>query len=280
MQNKPLVSILIASFNKERLVKRCIDSCLNQTYKNLEITFVDNDSSDNSYEIAKNYKKIKVYKRKRNKYSNYEFNSFNQIDTYIFACQKSKGKILCFLDSDDFYKKNKIQESVDFFLKNKNNILFDKPIIYFNKNNNYKSKEYDYNYKRKYLWPKFPPQSCISIRKVFFKKMLNELAKKKFGMLTLDFRLAILSKNIYNDFFISNKYLTYYYQDYYGETYSNFKKFNFNWWKRRLEAHHYLKYISLRYKKELVQGFDFYFTRLVVLFLNLLCQKFNKNNKF
>ena len=38
---KPLVSILIASYNKEKFVKRCIKSCLNQSYKNIDIIFVD-----------------------------------------------------------------------------------------------------------------------------------------------------------------------------------------------------------------------------------------------
>ena len=39
MQKKPLVSILIASYNKERYVKRCINSCKIQTYDNIEIIF-------------------------------------------------------------------------------------------------------------------------------------------------------------------------------------------------------------------------------------------------
>ena len=105
MQKKPLVSILIASFNKERLVSRCIQSCLKQTYKNIEIIFVDNESSDNSYKIAKKFNKIRVFQNNRKKFSKQKFNSFNQIDTYFFAYKKSKGKILCFLDSDDFFKK-------------------------------------------------------------------------------------------------------------------------------------------------------------------------------
>ena len=54
MQKKPLVSILIASYNKERYVKRCINSCKIQTYDNIEIIFYDDGSEDNSYQIAKN----------------------------------------------------------------------------------------------------------------------------------------------------------------------------------------------------------------------------------
>ena len=58
MSKKPLVSILIASYNKEKFVSRCIESCLFQSYKNIEIIFFDDGSTDNSYQIAKRYKKI------------------------------------------------------------------------------------------------------------------------------------------------------------------------------------------------------------------------------
>ena len=53
MQKKPLVSILIASYNKEKYVNRCINSCLLQNYKNIEVIFYDDGSKDNSYNLAK-----------------------------------------------------------------------------------------------------------------------------------------------------------------------------------------------------------------------------------
>ena len=56
MQKKPLVSILIASYNKEKYVKRCINSCLSQSYNNIEVIFFDDGSKDDSYKIAKKLK--------------------------------------------------------------------------------------------------------------------------------------------------------------------------------------------------------------------------------
>ena len=131
MQKKPLVSILIASYNKEKHVTRCINSCLSQTYKNIEIIFVDDGSTDNSYEKAKKYKKIKAIKNYTKKKKN-QFNTFFQINSYLQAFKKSKGKIVTFLDADDFFKKNKIEQVVNYFKqKKKSNILFDRPIIFF-----------------------------------------------------------------------------------------------------------------------------------------------------
>ena len=125
---KPLVSILIASYNKEKYVKRCIESCLNQTYSNIEIIFVDDGSSDNSYETAQKFQKVKAYKKKRKKF-NSKFNTYFQIDTYLYAFKKSKGKILTCLDADDFFKKNKINNIV----KNRvGSIVLAKKIIKFN----------------------------------------------------------------------------------------------------------------------------------------------------
>ena len=158
------------------------------------------------YSEIKENNKNKIIKKIQTENLNFKFNSFNQLDTYIYAYKKSKGKILCFLDSDDFYKKNKVEEIVDFFSNNKNkNIVFDKPVIFYNHNKNYNSNEYNNKKNRNSLWPKFPPQSCISIKKIFFKKMIKEISQKKFELLALDFKIAILSKCIFNDFNIINK---------------------------------------------------------------------------
>ena len=55
MSKKPLVSILIASFNKDKYTKRCITSCLKQSCKNVEIIFYDDGSTNNSLKITKKF---------------------------------------------------------------------------------------------------------------------------------------------------------------------------------------------------------------------------------
>tara|TARA_Y100000741_G_scaffold27899_1_gene20080 strand:+ start:910 stop:1716 length:807 start_codon:yes stop_codon:yes gene_type:complete len=264
MQKKPLVSILIASYNKEKYVTRCINSCLSQTYNNIEIIFVDDGSTDSSYEKAKKYKKIKTIKNYTKKKKN-QFNTFFQINSYLQAFNKSKGKIITFLDADDFFKKNKIKQVVNYFEQNKkSNILFDRPIIFFSKNKFFYNNDYN-NESRKSLWPKFPPQSCISIRRSFFIKNLKEIKNKNFPLLTLDFRLATISKVIFKDFKIIKKHLTFYFQDEKGESQSKFKKFSKNWWLRRREAHEYMVYL---FKKNKIQykNFDYTLTKIINFF--------------
>ena len=67
---KPLVSILIPLYNREKFVGKAIESAVNQTYKNIEIIVVDNKSTDNTYEILKEFAKlhpnVKVYQNEEN----------------------------------------------------------------------------------------------------------------------------------------------------------------------------------------------------------------------
>ena len=56
-KNNPLVSVIIPIFNTSKYLPTCLDSVIGQTYQNLEIILVDDGSTDNSYQIAKEYSK-------------------------------------------------------------------------------------------------------------------------------------------------------------------------------------------------------------------------------
>ena len=56
------ISIIIPNYNKEKYLLRCLESCINQTYKNFEIIFIDNESSDNSLDLARSFRDSKGYK--------------------------------------------------------------------------------------------------------------------------------------------------------------------------------------------------------------------------
>ena len=109
-----LVSVLVINYNKEIYISRCLNSLVKQEYKNFEVIFSDDKSSDNSVLVAKNYKKklkLKIIKGiKRTKYG-----SYNQMNSILRAFKKSSGRIILFLDSDDFFHKKKILNIVKNF---------------------------------------------------------------------------------------------------------------------------------------------------------------------
>ena len=89
-------------------------------------------------------------------------------------------------------------------------------------------------------------------------------------MLTLDFRLAVISSSVLNDFRLINKNLTFYFQDKKGESYSKFSKFNKNWWLRRKQAHDFVKKINKRKSISLQTKTDYIFTNLMKKIYNFI----------
>ena len=132
---KPLVSILINNYNKEKYCLRAIKSILNQNYRNIEIIFFDDFSSDNLLKnieniYRKNPKKIKIIKNKLRS----KIYSYNQLNGIYVSLKKCKGEIICILDSDDFFKKNKVKEIVNYFKEySEDDIVCDFPIYFYNK---------------------------------------------------------------------------------------------------------------------------------------------------
>ena len=101
----PLVSVIVPNYNKEIHITSCIKSVINQSYKNFEIIFIDNFSTDHSIEIIKgiNDKRINII----------QFNNKGVIaSSRNIGIKNSKGEFLAFLDSDDYWHENKLLESI------------------------------------------------------------------------------------------------------------------------------------------------------------------------
>ena len=89
------LSIIVPVYNVEKYVKRCVDSILNQNYKNIELILVDDGSTDNSGIICDSYKndlRVKVFHQK-----NQGVSSARNLGIEI-----SNGNYLLFLDADDW----------------------------------------------------------------------------------------------------------------------------------------------------------------------------------
>ena len=67
LNNKNMkASVLIINYNNKKYIQRCINSIMCQTYKNFEIIFFDDNSSDSSLEELKKFRNIKVIHNKKN----------------------------------------------------------------------------------------------------------------------------------------------------------------------------------------------------------------------
>lgn len=99
------ISIIMASYNYSNFLPEAIESVINQTYKNWELIAVDDASSDNSVEIIQNYAKneprIKLFTHDTNK------GLASAIQTGV---ENSTGKWIAFLESDDIWKADSLEE--------------------------------------------------------------------------------------------------------------------------------------------------------------------------
>ncbi len=98
------VSILMNGYNSEKYLKEAIDSIYNQTFKNWEIIFIDNCSTDTTKEIVLSYdKRIKYFKT----YKNIPLGEARN-----FGLKECKGEYLAFLDTDDIWLKDKLKKQI------------------------------------------------------------------------------------------------------------------------------------------------------------------------
>ncbi len=116
-----LVSIIIPVYNTDKYLGECLDSVINQTYKNLQVICVDNASTDNSLSILKKYSamdtRIQIIINENNEGPAFSRN---------VGFTKAEGKYTYFLDSDDYIKQDAI-ERLCYYAEN-NNV----EAIYFN----------------------------------------------------------------------------------------------------------------------------------------------------
>ncbi len=116
----PLISIIICTYNGENLIRNCLDSVLNQKFKNFEMICVDGMSRDKTQEIIKNYsKKDKRIKLIINKKQFPEGKGFGKWLGY----NKSKGKIVGMIDQDNILQRNDLFESVKKIFEGKKKII-------------------------------------------------------------------------------------------------------------------------------------------------------------
>ena len=175
MNNKPKVSIIMNCFNGEKFLKESLKCVFEQTYINWELIFWDNLSSDKSKNILKSFQDERIKYFCSNQFlSLYEARNN--------AIEKSTGKYVLFLDTDDTWTNDKIEKQINFLQNNP-----DYKIVY----SNYFLKD-ELNNKITVRTNNLLPYGFIT------KKLLNDY---KLGILTV-----CLDRSLFKKFNFNNKY--------------------------------------------------------------------------
>ena len=110
MKRKILVSVIIPTRNRSKLLKRSIDSVLSQSYKNIEVIVVDDASKDETFNFLKSIKdkRLKFIQLKKQK---------GQAIARNIGIKQASGELIAFNDDDDIWRKGKLESQVKVFAR-------------------------------------------------------------------------------------------------------------------------------------------------------------------
>ena len=129
----PVISVVIPVYNKEKFIENTIYSVLNQTLSDFELIIVDDSSTDQSLSIIDsiNDKRIKTYSIKNSGVSK----------SRNYGVEKSSSNLIAFLDADDLWKNNHLEQLYKLYLENPNCGMY---AMSYMKNINFKSYKKSY----------------------------------------------------------------------------------------------------------------------------------------
>ncbi|TXI33635.1 MAG: glycosyltransferase [Niabella sp.] len=118
-----MVSVFTVNWNGKKWLKKYLQSVQKQTYKNIEIIIVDNNSSDGSVEyIEKYFPKVKIIKNKKN---------FGLAKATQIGVNSSSGEFVLFINNDTWFDKNLIENFVRYYKENEFTVLSAEEKRYF-----------------------------------------------------------------------------------------------------------------------------------------------------
>lgn len=111
--DKPLISIILPVHNSSEHLRECVRSLLSQSYKNIEILAIDDDSKDGSYKILREFtRKDKRFKVKRN------VKRYGIGITLNRLIKKAKGDFIAFMDAEDVSTKDRLKKQLLYLKSN------------------------------------------------------------------------------------------------------------------------------------------------------------------
>lgn len=202
---KKLLSVIVAAYNVEDYITKCIDSLISQTYKEVEILIVNDGSTDNTLNLLKRYKEFK-----RVKILNKENGGLSSARNY--GIKHSKGEFITFVDADDYLEKDAYEFAIQKIDQDKSEMcIFEFLKIYQKRNKRIKlnNELYTGNFLKK-IFSKSEEASIVVWNKIF----RNDIIKKNeilfenraffedtgfiFRYLYFTRQISVLNKPLYN----------------------------------------------------------------------------------
>jgi teichuronic acid biosynthesis glycosyltransferase TuaG len=190
MNNKFFVDIILPTYNSKIFIHKTIKSVFNQSYKYWRLIIIDDGSTDGTEKILyrlynkfKDKKKILLLRNNKNK---------GQAFSRNLGLRNTKSKFIAFLDSDDFWSKNKLKKQIKFMISNTYDLTYtDYKIIKNHKIKTVRVPDY-FNYK------KFIHNSSITTSSVILKKKIikNIYFRNLKFLEDYFFKCQILKKNV------------------------------------------------------------------------------------
>jgi len=163
MSHKPLVSVIIPTFNRSSMVVEAVDSVLAQTYKELEIIVVDDGSTDETGVCLASYGEyIKVISQHLNRGVSVARNQ---------GIRRSCGDFVALLDSDDLWLPEKIERQMDFFRKHTKALICQTEEIWIRRGKRVNPRRKHRKYSG-YIFPHCLPLCIVSPSAVMIKRHL------------------------------------------------------------------------------------------------------------
>ena len=261
------ISIITASYNYAQYIEKMIESVLSQSYKNWELIIVDDGSTDNSIEIIKKYcekyKNIFLYTHEKNQ-------NKGLAKTLQLGLSKCNTEWCCFLEADDTFASNYLEEKIK-IIKNYKNVNF----IFNNVNmitDNQELKDFFENYllflKNEYTKNKNPDKLIKLIKNKIVQNVIPSFSVvmlKKDLLIGCDFNSPVPA---YLDFYLwcqIAKYAQFYFID---KKLTNWLCHENSFLTKHIDVDSRIKFY---YKLYLYQGFDFFVLKkmLRIVFSNI-----------
>lgn len=161
-----MISVVIPTYNRATTIEKCLDSVLNQTYKDIEVIIVDDCSTDDTVSVVEQYSKktdkIKLYVLEKNSGACVARN---------YGVSKSKGEYIAFQDSDDIWRSNKLESQYNTLVQNNSDVVFCAMQLNYSDGNHRGKKVPNNSYKKGFInFDLLLEKSVISTQTIFGKK--------------------------------------------------------------------------------------------------------------